>query len=195
MPDYNRNSAGSMKGMINDNENRPLRVDSSTHCIQTLSYEHHEIHAGNYFTCQEGFVLNNAARSYLIRPPKSSKECHMEIHITGSQDTSFAFYENSGYDPGLKCVTGCRNRIINTISETEINIAAGGAGAPTLLVSGQFGIAATAGGRGGGSGVTSSREEVILSPNFKYAFTVTALSANVNNITVSFDFYEHTPKN
>jgi len=27
MPDYNRNSAGSMKGMINDNDVRPVRID------------------------------------------------------------------------------------------------------------------------------------------------------------------------
>jgi len=180
--------------MISDAINRPARLDPSTHTIQTIDYAHHEIHGGSYFTFQEGFQLNNAARSYVIRPPKSGKECHMVITVSGSQDTSFAFYENSGYDPGNKCIAGDRNRITRNTAETEINIAAGGAGAPTLLASGQFGIATAFGGLGAAGGDVSSREEFILGNEYKYAFTVTALSANVNNITVGFDFYDYTKR-
>jgi len=139
--------------------------------------------------------LNNAARSYVIRPVALPAECHMIIFVKGSQDTSYSFVRNSGYDPGLKCLAHNDNELVGGTSQTEINIAASGAGAPTTLYSGQFGIATLSGGRGGAPGEAIIRPEKILDPIYKYALTVTALSANPNNITVGFLFYEITPKN
>lgn len=175
-------------------DGRPLRLDSSTHSIQQLTYEHHEIHAGSLFTFQEGFQLNNASRTYLIRPPSGNLECHLVVTVAGSQDTSWSFVENSGYDPGSVCTAYNRNRRSSRTPQTQINIATGGIGAPTTLASGQFGVATAAGGRGGAGGEATSRQEVILQTGIKYAFTITALSANANNITASLDFYEHTPR-
>jgi hypothetical protein len=41
-----------MKGLINDADERVLRVDSSTHSLQTIDYSHHEIHGGSTFRVQ-----------------------------------------------------------------------------------------------------------------------------------------------
>lgn len=190
-----RRGGAAIYGKINETDGRGIEIDSSTHSMQQLTYEHHEIHSGSLFTFMEGFALNGASRSYVIRAPKSSKECHMVIAVSGSQDTAWYLYRNSGYDPGAKCMAYNRNGYSTNLPETEINLATGGAGAPTLVASGRFGIAAASGGRAfGAGGGLSSREEIILNRDYKYAFTVTALSQNANNITVSMDFYEHIRK-
>ncbi len=195
MPNYDRNSAGSTKGMISDNDVRPIRIDRSTHTMQTIEYEHHEIHSGNLFAVEEGIQLSNASRVYLIRPPALPLECHFSFWVVGAQDTSYAFVRNSGYDPGNVVTPYNLNELSTNTPQTQINIAASGAGAPTTIASGQFGIPAVAGGRGGDGGQGGARIERILNPALKYALTVTALSANANNITVYMFFYEHTPKN
>ena len=177
-----------------DGQARKARLDGCSHELITTTPTVNRIHEGVLFKYKEGFALNNASRNYLIRPPKSNKLCHFTFYVSGSQDTAYYFRENSGYDPGTKCYLFNADRYSKNTPETEINIAAGGAGAPTTLLSGRFGIAALSGGRGGGAGgISDSGEQLILSKEYKYCLTVTALSANVNNITVSFEWFECVP--
>ena len=40
---------GSVHVVMTDSDGIPSEVDNTTHTLQTIDYEHHEIHAGSHF--------------------------------------------------------------------------------------------------------------------------------------------------
>jgi hypothetical protein len=173
----------------------PLELDDSTHAGKSIAYPHSEIHDGNSYVVEEGIQLNNASKVYLITAPNTTKWAHMTFYVDGAQDTSYTCAEGSTHTGGTAMAEINRNRnSANTAGVTITHTPAGAIGTPTTLFSSQFGIATAAGGRGGGGGEGANREEFILKQNENVVCTVTALSANANNITVVFDWYEHTDK-
>lgn len=167
--------------------------DSTTQSLRTITDAHHHIHAGERYVVQEGIQLNSGSKNYLITTPNTTSWAHMTIDVEGGMDTQIVFVEGSTHTGGT--VMPPRNRNRNTGDGAGGVIVAhtpgGVAGAPTEIFSCQFGIPTSGGGRGGGGGTQQGRSEFILKQNTKYLLTVTALSANDNNICVSIDWYNH----
>ena len=169
--------------------------DSVTGSLKTIAYEHHEIHEGNDYVVQEGIILNNNSKEYLITTPLSEKKAHMVIAIEGGQDTLATFVEGTGKTGGTEMGAINRNRdSANTADVTVTHSPTGSEGSVTTIFTCRFGIPAAGGGRGGSGGTLPGRNEFMLKANTKYSLTVTALSANDNNICVVIDWYEHTGK-
>jgi len=190
-----------IRGMISDAAHRLLRLDASTHVISTIEYEHHEIHSGSSFFFEEGFQLNSSTREYLVETANSAKEPHMVINVSGSQDCRFEWIKNTDHTPGDEVEIQNRNERSSKTSETRIWRAPGGAdgGQAKKRWSANYGVAAAGGGKGGSGGAAGGRHEEILARRSgqntgKYVLRITALSQNDQNFTVSFDWYEHTPK-
>ena len=82
-------------GKINDDNFRQARVDSSTESLQTIEYEHHEIHAGSGFHCIEvvDLAINNT-RDVQIVTPDSTKWAHMLAAVDTESETEWFLYEN-----------------------------------------------------------------------------------------------------
>lgn len=167
-------------------------VDDVSSVLTGITSPHAHVHEAERYVVQEGIQLNNASKEYLITTPDTTKWAHMTIDVIGGQDTSIRLVEGTGKTGGTSMVEINRNRnsgnnagviITHTPSGTE--------GGITTLFTCQFGIPAAGGGRGGGGGAQVGRAEFILKQNTKYSLTVTALSANDNNICVSIDWYEH----
>jgi hypothetical protein len=69
------------------------RIDVSTHTLQTIEYEHHEIHAGSHFEYTDSVTLASAGvQNYLITTPNTTKWAHMTMSVTGSAITEYACY-------------------------------------------------------------------------------------------------------
>ncbi len=47
-------------GKISDTVGRGVRIDASTHSLQTLDYAHHEVHSGSHYYIQGHTVLASA---------------------------------------------------------------------------------------------------------------------------------------
>lgn len=167
--------------------------DSTTESLKIVDFPHHEIHEGDRYLVKEGIQLNSDSKDYLITTPNTTKWGHLTIDIQGSRDTLITFVEDSAHTGGTAIAAVNRNRNSgNSAALTVTHTPGGVAGAPTTMFSCQFGIPTGAGGRGGGGGAATDRGEFILKQNTKYLLTVTALSANDNNICVAIDWYEHT---
>ncbi len=170
-----------------------LPKDSISGAAIGIESSHHEIHEGNNYVVQEGIQLNNSSKEYLITTPDTAKWAHMVIAIEGGQDTLARFVEGTGKTGGTAMTEVNRNRnSVNTADVTVTHSPTGTEGSVTTLFTCQFGIPAVGGGRGGSGGTLPGRNEFILKRNTKYSLTITALSANANNICVVMDWYEHT---
>ena len=157
----------------------------------SISISHAKIHEGNSYIIQEGITLNNASKEYLITTPDTSSRAHLTFEILGSLDTSFSLTEGSEKTGGTEMTPYNRNR--NSDNESVLTFThtpSGSEGSSTELLSAKFGNASGVLGSGGIGQNRTSRHELILQPNESYLLTVTALSANDNNITVTFDWYE-----
>jgi hypothetical protein len=178
---------------LGDKSGRLLEYDNIFRAPISITVPHHEIHEGNGYVVQEGIQLNNASKEYLIVTPDTTKWTHMIINVLGSQDTSVRFVEGTGKTGGTALTEINRNRNSNNTAGVVVtHTPAGAEGGVTVLFTAQFGIATASGGRGGAGAQAEGRAEFILKQNNSYSLTVTALSANVNNITVDIDWYEHT---
>ena len=190
-------------GIISSAAARLLRLDASTHVMETMEYEHHEIHSGSSFFFEEGFALNNASRNYLIETAKTDREPHMVITVLGAQDTYVELVKRTDHTPGGEAVI-IQNRNERSTKRPETRIwrdpGGGDGGEAQKMWCARFGVPAVGGAKAASGGDSSTRHEIILAKRSgqnigKYKLRVTALSQNDNNITVSFDWYEHEPRN
>ncbi len=166
--------------------------DEITGTLVSIDSPHHEIHKGHNYLVQEGLQLNNNSKEYLITTPDLPKLAHMVIAIEGGQDTLGRFVEGTGKTGGTAIPAINRNRNSSEPATTTVtHTPAGVEGSVDVIFTCQFGIPAAGGGRGGSGGTLPGRNEIILKRNTKYSFTITALSANDNNICMVIDWYEH----
>lgn len=178
--------------MMGEELQQPYKKDDSNDKLIVIDTTHHETHKGNHYIVQEGIQLNDASKEYLIVTPDTTKWGHMIISIEGSQDTLISLVEGTTKTGGTAMNEINLNRNSANTAEIVITHTPGGvAGSPITLFSCQFGNATLSGGRGGLGGVVAERQEFVLKQNTSYLLTVTALSANPNNICVTISWYEH----
>lgn len=188
-------------GLISSAAARILRIDPTTHAMRSIDTPHGEVHEAHSFFFQEGFILNNASRDYLIETADTDREPHLVITVIGAQDTYVEFVKRTDHTPGDEVIIQNRNERSVLRPETRIwrDPGGGDGGESQTMWSARFGVPAVGGAKAASGADTSTRQEIVLAKRSgqnigKYKLRVTALSANDNNITVSFDWYEHTPR-
>jgi hypothetical protein len=179
-----------------DSTYQPLRLDKATNSIQTIEYEHHEIHAGSHFFVV-GYqdLTNSQVLDFTWLMPNTTKWTHWVWKIETESETLWQVYEGAtATNPLANAITPLNNnRNSATVSgttmkyEIQANLAAANGdtdvSAATLIESGISGA--------GKSGGDSSREhEVILKQNTLYCLRATATAAGYINF--SMYWYEHT---
>ena len=184
-----------LNGRISNTETRPLRIDSSTHSIQTIEYEHHEIHSGSSFVCADLRNVSTATFKWQVTTPGGTKYAHMVFDIDCTGEMTVLVTEGSDRVDGTALVEINRNRVGTPTGATVIvtHTPTGGEtdGAITLINhrSGATGVGSktiSSGGLRGGN-------EFVLKPSTKYVISVTTY-ANVW-VSLDIDWYEHEDKN
>jgi hypothetical protein len=171
-----------------DNTAQPVRLDRATNTLQTMSYEHHEIHAGSSFTVSfSADVANGANHDILLITPDTTKWAHLTYELETELESDFKIYEAPTATAGDALVIYNRDRnsltaATVTASSTPTSITPG----TTILRSYHFGS-----GRSFGGGERGAHE-FILKQNTKYLFRVTNATSNNNWISLKLDWYEHT---
>lgn len=189
--------AGQLYGRIDADTVKPLRIDASTHSLQVVDNEHHEIHAGNHFTYTQvdaDFDIADAVE-LLIVTPNTTKWAHMVIHVSAELDTNIKLYEGATHTVLAAQTVHNNNRNSATANTTTINTHNDDGADGTLIFEDQFGIS-TGGGAAGtfSGGVTRGDIEFVLKQNEKYLLVVTSGSDN-SSLSIRLSWYEHTDKN
>jgi len=182
-----------MQGYINDTVLRTARVDSATHVIKTIEYEHSEIHDGDMFVCSNivSSLGAGATHTVIINTPDTTKWVHAVFAIDAGNECTIAIYETvTTLTDGTALTAINRNRNSATTPtitafHTPTNLSLAGA---TLIYTRRFGETTT-----GES--TRGVHEFILKQGTKYAVQITNNATTADNFGYYADWYEHTDKN
>ena len=177
---------GSGAGELDD-----IRIDASTNTIQTMSYEHHEIHSGSSFTTSYIADIGNGANlDMLIVTPDSLAYAHLLYEIDVQAEAQLYIYENVTATAGDAVVAYNRNRVGTPASATVVvtSTPTGITEGSTIIRSRHMGSGKSIGGGDRGT------HEFILKPNTKYLVRLTNSTSGDNYMSVIFDWYEHTDK-
>jgi hypothetical protein len=200
----------SFDGVIRGNKD-VIRQDTKTWALNTIDYEHHEIHDGSSFTIHYSNTCTNTGEMSLIafKTPNTTTWFHIVFESSSTAGSYVAIYEVSDLDvdEGADVLVYNRDRnssitstvrtidTLDTLNEVTTFNEAQAAGA-TLSVATEiyrFYLGAAAAGADQ-SGQARATSEFILKQNTEYAFAVVSTSDddNVHNIVLSW--YEHANK-
>ena len=187
-----------LTGLISDTKAVPLRVDSGTHTLQTIDYEHHEIHGGShYFVVGVQDLAINQVLDFTWLMPNSTKEIHWNFQITTQAETLWYVYEgasvlnalanavtplNSHRNSQKTSSTTMRYEVQADLATANVDTDVTGA---TILMTGISGA-------GKNSGDYERNHELILKQNTLYCLRAVASSAGYINFDMQW--YEHQPK-
>lgn len=192
------NSEGQLHTTIFDEACVPAEVDDITHTLQTINYEHHEIHSGShYFVCGYSDMSINNVFQLTFVTPDTTKWSHFIWKLDTESETLWEVYEagviNTPLTNSIIPLNNNRNSLNtsgNTLlsqlhsSITTANTSVNVSGA-TLLCAGISGA--------GKTGSSDKREqEIILKQNTVYVLRATANAAGY--IDFLMEWYEHTNK-
>jgi hypothetical protein len=183
-------------GFINNTDVRSVRLDSSTHTMQTIDYEHHEVHSGSHFIytqCDADFDIADAVE-LLIVTPNTTKWAHIVIDVDAALDTTVSLYEGSTHTVNAAQTAYNKNRNSATANTTTINTHNNDGADGTLIWQSCFGIN-TGGGSNkvAGGGESRGAREWVLDQNNKYLLTILSGSDN-SSMALKLSWYEHTDK-
>ncbi len=173
-------------------ETDDVRIDASTNSLQTVSYEHHEVHSGTHYTYRSCHALaKNATLDHLIITPNTTSWAHMTVSVdTTAGEVVVGLYEDTttSADGALENTVN-RNRNVADNNTTEVYEAPTVTGVGTLLAEACFGA-----GKKGFGGSARDHEEFILKQNTKYLLRVAEQNVLACDLNIVFDWYEHTDK-
>ena len=169
--------------------------DSITHALNTITYEHHEIHDGSHYTFSTGIVDldNGISKNYILTVPNTTKWPHLVYDIEGVLFTKVEAFENTTHATGTQFPTFNNNRNSTNIAGLKISNSSGNASDGDLIYTTSFGISTGPGGKIAGGGGARGEREWILKQNTKYFLKITSLTDN-NNISCILEWYEHINK-
>lgn len=170
------------------------RVDASTYALETIEYEHHEIHSGSSFVVSDVQQVDTTTMKWQVTTPDSTKYAHVVFDIECTGEMSLTITEGSDRTDGTALAEINRNRVGTPTTATVIatRTPTGGStdGATTIFTkrSGATGVASKTVAAGGSRGLN----EFVLKPNTKYVVAVETFA----DVYVAFgvDWYEHTDK-
>jgi hypothetical protein len=167
-------------------------IDLSTEALNTVTYEHHEIHAGSHFyVCGFQVVSASASIDFTVQTPNTTKWAHMTFEVEGTTQTEFLVYEGVTASGGVSALPMNNDRNSSKTSDLILKVGETITVLGTLIFSQSKGFEGTAPARASSEGIVSREREIILKQNTKYLFRIRSLGAG-NVISYCGEWYEHT---
>lgn len=183
-----------MYGKTGDTTFQVPRIDAYTHTLQTIDYEHHEIHSGSHFIYYDydGDVDTASPKYYRLTTPNTTKWTHVQFSLFSEGAGTWQLFENPTVNAAGTTVTTFNNDRNSTTTATLVI-----ATDPTSTADGtQIKIWRTGSGTNAPmrAGLESrSAVELILKQNEDYFLKFTPDADNAKT-KIEVLWYEHTNK-
>lgn len=190
-----------------------VRIDGSTNSLQTVDYDHHEIHAGSAFHAEYSVTTGNSdddVTGILFKTPATLKYAHMVISVSCSDPAEAIVNEAptlADAGDGSDLAVYNRNRNSSTTSTLQSLEDTPTVGSLTSMNEAEWTAIGVSSGTelehqylAGGSGpkaiggVSRGTQEWVLKADTIYAIYLQNTGANANTHHISLDWYEHTDK-
>jgi len=177
----------------------PARIDDCTQTLQTIGYEHHEIHSGSrFFIGGYADMSINQVVDFTWQMPNTLKWTHWTWKISTESETNWLVYETAvATNPLANVLTPLNNNrnSANTSGTTmrfelQANLAAANTDTD---VSGALLMDSGISGAGRDSGSEHRHDEVVMKQNTLYCLRAIASSAGYMNFHMGW--YEHESAN
>ena len=177
-------------GLIDNTTLRRLRVDASTHAIETISDTHHEIHSGSHYYIKDVEDIGGTATYYILfAVPNSPAWIHLFFDFWHEQEMTFIITEGVTTGGDGTAVTAFNN---NRNSSNTAGVVA--THTPTSPVGGTVIYTSRQGSGKQTAGESRAEGEIILRANMKYLITATNAAAGNCLFDYHFTWYEHEDK-
>ena len=183
-----------LNARIDADKIKPLRMDGSTHSMQTIEYEHHEIHAGSSFVVSDVQSVSTTTMKWQITTPASTKYSHMIFGIECTGECLATITEGSDRTDGTALTEINRNRVgTPTVAGTIVTRTPTGGNTDGAITLQSLRIGATGvGSKTISAGGARGQNEFVLKPGTKYIVSAQTFAAVF--VTFTADWYEHTDK-
>ena len=181
------------------NDYARVRIDAATSTLQTIEYEHHEIHSGShYYVSSYADLAINHVLQLTWQMPDTTKWIHWSWKITTEAETLWQVYEGVTENSAVaNIITPLNsNRNSENTSDTTLRYEdhADLAAANTDIdVTGATLLESGISGAGKDGGDEKREHELVLKQNELYALRATASTAGYINFVMQW--YEHTNHN
>ena len=183
-----------------------LRMDASTHSLQTLSYEHHEVHSGSSFVA---FVYDSDFDksdeiNICFDTPAGTKWIHLAVLADCSVPSELEILEGPTITNGSGTPFTVINRNRNSDNESILLDIEAAPTANTVSLNCTItadgtvihGEAMGTGKKSLGSGGGRDLLEYVLLPSTRYAVRIAGTGITDNGVAdIKLTWYEHTDKN
>jgi hypothetical protein len=195
---YGLNVAAALYGRIDTDTVRPIAIDSSSHAIEIIAHEHHEIHGGSHYFVRgyQDLAINNVLDfTWLMQ--NTTKWIHWTWEIVVENETNWLVYEGvTATNPLAVAVTPFNNdrnsgNTSGTTMKYELQASLAAANADTNVAAATL-LASGIAGAGKNAGSVGRANEKILKQNTLYCLRAIATAAGFINFTM--EWYEHTNK-
>ena len=171
-----------------------LAADKTTNALNTIEYEHHEIHSGSSFTVADTIVCDTTTVKWLVTTPDTTKYAHLLFELSCTGEATYLVTEGADRTTGA-ALSAVNRRRVGTLKEATTTVLRGATGGTTdgatVLFSMRNGITNIAG-KNIEVGAVRATNEWVLAPNTKYVVSVTTYAAVY--VTCLLDWYEHTDR-
>jgi hypothetical protein len=178
-------------GKTSDSTYQVPRIDVATHCLTTIDYAHHEVHAGSsYYYHDVVQIANGGTLEYIITTPNTTSWAHFgfEANFTDGAGTIEIYEAGDRNGTTLQTVFNRDRNSLNVAAVTVHKAQTGGTTDGTRIAWKRSGSGKVI------SGIAGTNEERILKQNTKYLVRITNNAGATNWTTVIFRWYEHTNK-
>ena len=194
-------------------ETDEVRMDASTNTLQTIEYEHHEIHSGSSFTCffQDTVTDTDNRTIVTFKTPSGTKYIHIVVSVSATAISVARIREAPTYtdDAGVTLAIHNRNRVGTPTGSIVLDTSqspdtAGSATSyvhdtanppaedGTIIAEIPLGSATSPVKSVGGT--TRGQQELVLKPATLYSFEIKSIDASDNTHWIELDWYEHSDR-
>lgn len=177
---------------------RPIGIDASTNAIETITYEHHEVHDGRHFFIHD---VNDDAINHVMdiqfTTPDTTRWCHLLFEVDSENELDGYIYEGVTIaTPGTAVTPLNSNRNSSNTSGATVkkilNDSVALANADTAVAAATELIHFKTGSKSVAGGHQRRANEIILKQNTIYCFRAVYTAAGY--CTFNMAWYEHIAK-
>lgn len=176
--------------LVNSNGN-PIGIDASTRAVETIDYEHHEIHSGSHYNvCDYSAAAlgSGAVIEFLFTTPDTAEWSHLTFSVFSATGATIELYSGATGITNGTAITAFNNNG-NSTNTSNVTILQD----PDGIASDGVRVAGFLAGAGRNAGFASRSKENVLTQGSTALVRITSLAAQ-NQISWCAEWYEHTNK-